>query len=418
MLLVREQTELRRRGKSSTYDVAIVRPDGERRILRVYASPRFAQDGSFLSALSVFSDVTELKKAEEELRRRERYFRTLLHNAADMITILDEDLRFVWGSRSTATITGHSEALYGMRLLDFIHPEDREASRRDIEFILSHPRTPHHVVRRFRHSDGSYHYHEAILNNLLDDPTVRGIIINSRDITERKLMEQQLIARNRELDSFATTVAHDLRTPLSIITGYAQLLQYDDLSEEERQAYVANIARAAQRLDEFTASLLEYAQAGRPEGKMTAIDPREVVLEALAERASDIDCGGIEVVVAEEMPRILADPVRLHQVFYNLLDNAIKYVTGAESPRIEIGASHAGGQATLYVQDNGTGIDRHHLEDIFLPFKRPDRDDRCGLGIGLATVKRAVEAWGGKVWVESSPGEGATFFFTAAVPGG
>ncbi|MBC7247450.1 MAG: PAS domain S-box protein [Actinobacteria bacterium] len=410
---VREETEVRKKGESSTYDLAIIRGDGERRIIRVTASPRFDANGRYLSALAIYSDVTELKKAEESLRRRERYFRALLHNAADMVTILDEDFRFRWGSRSTVTVTGHNEAIYGKSILDFIHPDDREGSRADLTFALRNPRTPVHAVRRFRHGDGSYHYHEAIVNNLLDDPDVRGIIINSRDVTERKLMEEQLVARNRELDAFATTVSHDLRTPLSIITGYAQLLQSDDLTDEERKAYVASIARAAQRLDDFTASLLVYAQAGKPEGNMVSLDPGTVIEEVLSERKGDLETSHIEVEVSEELPLIVADRFKLHQVIYNLLDNAIKYTAEAAKPRVEIGAARQGGLVTFYVRDNGCGIDPRFVADIFLPFKRLEGGKSHGLGIGLATVKRAVEAWGGRVWVNSRPGEGSTFFFTA-----
>jgi len=411
---VREETEERKKGKSGTYDLAIIRADGERRIIRVTASPRFRADGSFLSALAIFSDVTELKKTEEDLRQRERYYRALLHNAADMVTILDENLRFRWGSRSTAAITGYSGAIYGKSVLDFIHPEDLEVSRADFEFILRNPGNPLHAIRRFRHSDGSYHYHEAIVNNLLDDTTVRGIIINSRDITERKLMEEQLVSRNRELDAFATTVSHDLRTPLSIISGYAQLLQSDDLTEEDRKAYVASIAKAAERLDEFTASLLTYAQAGKPEGNMVSIDPGTVIAEVLAERAVELQAAKVEVEVERGLPRIHADPLKLNQVIYNLVDNAIKYTAEAENPHIEIGAVQQGGVVTFYVRDNGRGIDHRFLDDIFLPFKRLEGGKPHGLGIGLATVKRAVEAWGGRVWVNSNPGEGSTFYFTAA----
>ena len=411
---IRKETEIRKSGKSSTYDLAIIRPDGERRIIRVTSSPRFDANGRFQSALAIYSDVTELKKAEEALRQRERYFRTLLHNAADMVTILDKDLRFLWGSRSTATVTGYGEAIYGKSILDFIHPEDLEKSRADFEFILRNPRTPVHVVRRFRHSDGSYHYHEAIVNNFLDDPTVSGILINSRDVTERKLIEEQLVARNRELDAFATIVSHDLRTPLSIISGYAQLLQSDDLTEEDRASYIANIAKAAQRLDDFTASLLVYAQAGKPEGNMVSLDPRTVIEEVLAERTGDLKTSHIEVEVAKKMPRIVADPLKLHQVIYNLLDNAIKYTAGVVNPRIEIGAAGEGEMVVFYVRDNGCGIDRRFLDDIFLPFKRLEGGESHGLGIGLATVKRAVEAWGGRVWAESVPGKGSVFYFTAA----
>jgi len=414
--LVRQETQRRREGQSSTYDLEIIRADGARRILRINASPRFDREGRFLSALAIYSDVTELKEAEESLRRRERYYRALLHNAADMITILDRELRFLWGSRSTAFITGYTEEIYGRCFLDFIHPDEVPQARLDFDYIIRNPGITFHGVRRFRHSDGTYHYHEGYVTNLLENPTVRGIIINSRDITERKMIEEQLRLRNLELDSFATTVAHDLRVPLSIITGYAELLQSDDTDEEERRLYLSNIAKAAQRLDELTSALLTYAQAGKPEGRVAPIDPGEVIREILEERAEDLAGKGVEVRVEEPLPRVSADRFKLHQVFFNLLDNAIKYSSQSRHPLVEIGAEERQGEVVFHVRDNGKGIDPALAEEIFMPFKRYGEGGEKGLGIGLSIVKRAVEAWGGRIWLTSVPGEGSTFFFTA-LPG-
>ncbi len=415
--MIRQETEIRRTGKSSTYDVPIIRPDGERRIIRITASPRFDNEGRFMSVLGIYSDVTELKEAELHLRQRERYYRALLRNAADMISILDEELRFRWGSRSTALITGYTEEIYGKPILDYIHPDDLEEAEAELEFLLDNPSVPLHVEHRFRHRDGSYHYHEAILTNLLSDPDVRGIIINSRDVTDRKVMEEKLMASVRELDAFATTVAHDLRIPLSLISGYAQLLQYSDLSVEERRLYLENISKAAQRLDEMTSSLLAYAQAGKPEGTVTDIDPRTIVAEVVEERSVELAARKIRLAVQEEFPTVKADPLKLRQVIANLLDNAVKYTWERVEPRVEIGAHREGEKVTFFVRDNGCGLDPSLAEEIFLPFRRVHEGPSGGLGIGLATVKRTVEGWGGKVWVESRPGEGATFFFTVPSSG-
>ncbi len=409
---VRQETEKRRKGESSTYDVAIRRTDGERRIIRVTASPRFDEHGVFMSSLAIYSDVTELKMAEEALAARERYYRALLHNAADMVSLLDGELRFRWGSRSTALITGYDRSVYGRSLLEFIHPEDLEKARADMDYVLRNPSTPLHVVSRFRHADGSYHYHEAILTNLLQDPVVRGIIINSRDVTERILVEERLRTTVRELDAFASTVAHDLRVPLSLICGYAELLGRGDTSDEERKEFLENITKAARRLEEMTAALLAYAQAGKPEGRIADVDPATVLAEVVGERKEELDSHGVELEVQKDLPHVRADPLKLRQVLFNLLDNAIKYTSGCEGPHIRVGGKREGNTVTLFMSDNGCGIEPSLAQDVFLPFRRGS-GEAGGLGIGLTTVKRAVEGWGGRVWVESVPGEGATFYFTA-----
>ncbi|MBC7231227.1 MAG: PAS domain S-box protein [Actinobacteria bacterium] len=363
--------------------------------------------------LMIARDVTDRKETEDALRRSELYFRSLIRNAADMITILDGDLTFRWGSRATALITGHGEETYGRSILDYIHPDDVEDSRRDFEVILATPGVPYHCVRRFRHADGTYHHHHAILTNLLHEPSVRGIIINSRDVTERVVMEERLRASVRELDAFATTVSHDLRTPLSLIQGYAQLLRAGDVSEEEREMYLDNIITAARRMDELTASLLEYAQAGRPAGEVSPVDPRLVLEEVLFENAEALGERGAEVAVEDALPTIMVDPLKLRQVFANLVENALKYAAIHRGLRIEVGAMSHGNTATLFVRDNGDGIDPRLREEIFQPFRRSAKAGSAGLGIGLSTVKRAVEGWGGKIWVESEPGKGAAFYFTA-----
>ncbi len=363
--------------------------------------------------LMVAWDISELKEKEEALRSSERYYRSLIRNAADMITILDENLNFRWGSRATALITGHGVETYGRCILDYIHPDDVEDSRRDFEIILENPGVPYHGVRRFRHADGTYHHHHAILTNLLGDPSVRGIIINSRDVTERVEMEERLRASVRELDAFATTVSHDLRTPLSLIEGYAQLLRAGEVSEEEREMYLDNIISAARRMDDLTASLLEYAQAGKPGGEIAAVDPRQVLDEVLSERLKALEKREAEVVVEEELPRVMVDPLKLRRVFSNLLENALKYATQGRRLRVEIGSLRQGEDAVIFVRDNGDGIDPDLHNEIFQPFTRSAKAGSAGLGIGLSTVKRAVEGWGGRVWAESEPGGGAAFFFTA-----
>jgi PAS domain S-box-containing protein len=354
----------------------------------------------------------EREKAEGALERSESYYRSLIRNAGDMITVYNSDFSLRWGSPASARITGYGpRELYGKPLGDLIHPDDIEKVRIALQEVRDHPGTSRHYEHRFLHADGLYHFHEVLATNLLEDPSVRGIVINSRDVTERKLMEEQLLARNRELDAFAYTVSHDLRTPLALVEGYAQLMRAEDTTEDEKEAYLRNIIAAARRMDEMTESLLEYAQAGQPGGEATPVDPAGVINELLQECEEAVQSRNITVDVVENLPIILVDSLKLRQVFANLVGNAVKHIGDSQNPRIEICAEKNASTVTFRVCDNGPGIDFYHLEEVFLPFRR--FGSSSGLGIGLATVKHAVEGWGGRVWVESSPGEGTTFFFTA-----
>jgi PAS domain S-box-containing protein len=405
-------------GKSVTDELRFTRKDGTVLICEVTGAALHDQEGNIIAITNVARDITESKEADKTLRQSERYYKSLIKNAGDMVTVLNEDLTIRWGSPSTARITGYkAEDTFGKSVLDFIHPDDVGKMKIIQQFIMKNPGVPKFIEDRFRHRDGTYHHHEAIVNNLLDDPSVEGIIINSRDITARKLVEEQLKVRNVELDAFAYSVSHDLRTPLSLIEGYAQLIQSDDTTEAEMREYLDNIIVAARRLDVMTESLLQYAQAGQPEGNVVSIDANKVVREVLLERAETINTKGVEVVLGE-LPTILVDEYKIRQVFSNLVENAIKYIGDNPRPRIEIDAERAGDIATLYVRDNGIGMNQEAREEAFLPFKRFGSAAVTGLGIGLSTVKRAVEGWGGKVWVDSKPGEGSTFFFTASTAKG
>lgn len=404
---------LRKPGLSETIEFRVLHADGSERTIESSAN-NLLDDPIIQGVVSTMRDISEKKKVQETITARERYYRSLIRNAADMVTVLDESLSFQWGSPSAARITGYSpEDAYGKRIIDFLHPDDRGPAQHDYDILLANPGMIITGERRFLHKDGAYHWHEAIMTNLLHDPYVRGIVVNSRDITERKVIEEMLLVSNRELDSFATTVSHDLRTPLSLIEGYAQLMRAEGNTAEENEAYLKSIITAARRMDEMTESLLGYAQAGQAEGTAGPVEPLDIISDVLFEHSTEIEKGGIDIILGEEFPTLSVDKVKLRQVFANLISNAVKYLGDTTRPRIEIGSQAAHNTATLYVRDNGPGLDPSLKEEIFQPFKRFVTSRSPGLGIGLSTVKRAVEGWGGRIWIESEPGKGAIFYFTA-----
>ncbi len=226
---------------------------------------------------------------------------------------------------------------------------------------------------------------------------------------------RELSEKNRDLEAYSYTISHDLIAPLVVIEGFAELMlerKSDELGEEGRE-YAERILKAVERMRHLISSLLEYARAGKAEGEAEALSPAETVQELLAEREVKVREAGATVRVQEDLPLILVDPLKLNQVFSNLLDNALKYASKERAPVIEVGGRSGEGEAVIFVRDNGIGIEAEDLPGVFDPFTRYYSGDEPGLGIGLATVKRAVEGWGGRVWAESSPGKGTTFFFTA-----
>jgi len=233
---------------------------------------------------------------------------------------------------------------------------------------------------------------------------------------------EELRARNEELDTFAHTVSHDLIGPLATLEGFAVVagdafIEGDDSLEEESLNAVLKLSR---RLIYIVQTLLEYARAGRPQGEVERVDPGKIIKDVLADLEKATKREGVEVQVAENLPDVLLDPLKLAQVFSNLIGNSVKHAGGESNLKIEIGAYGQDEMVTLFVRDNGQGMDAGKLDTIFEPFVRLDSRETYGLGLGLAIVKRAVEAWGGALWLQSAPGAGTTFFFTApaAYPGG
>jgi signal transduction histidine kinase len=245
----------------------------------------------------------------------------------------------------------------------------------------------------------------------------RNIVAFTRDITERKRIEKELQDRNEELEAFAHTISHDLLTPVAIVEGYAKAaLEADEegRSDAERECLEA-IARGTQRMSTLINSLLQYAQAGHMDSDARAVDSEEVLVEVLTDLEEKIRARNILIQVENGLPSVKVDSVKLRQVFANLIANAIRHMGDNPKPTVEVGVNISGDTVTFHVRDNGIGIPSELQDKIFEPFRHFSLAGAPGLGIGLSTVKRAVLAWGGRTWVESTPGEGATFYFTASV---
>ncbi|MBT8435354.1 MAG: hypothetical protein KJN95_11845, partial [Gammaproteobacteria bacterium] len=237
---------------------------------------------------------------------------------------------------------------------------------------------------------------------------------------ERQLLIQietkniELQGQNAELERFNYTVSHDLKAPLVTIKGFLGLLQKDinaqDTEAIERDA--GQIADAADKMGQLLEELLELSRIGRQINAPENLDLNQLVQEALARVAIQIEEQNVEVRIAPDMPTVLGDPGRLLEVFQNLVDNSIKFMGSQPAPRIEIGAHRDNGEVHCFVRDNGIGIASEYQGRVFELFERLDTRVE-GTGVGLALIKRIIEVHGGRIWVESEgEGGGATFWFT------
>ena len=223
----------------------------------------------------------------------------------------------------------------------------------------------------------------------------------------------ELSAKAEQLENFSNTISHDLRTPLTAIGGFAEFLNKQLLQGNLDQArfcterIAENTRRMALRLDE----ILKLAKIGRIIEPSEEVDLKDIIDETLELLAGPLEDARIAVTVDAELPKVVGDPIRLREVFENLLDNAIRYI-GKEPNQIAVGCRRQGPETVFYIKDNGIGIDPRHFESIFQLFRRQTKAGG-GDGVGLAITRRIIEAHGGRIWVES-PGEGcgSCFCFT------
>jgi signal transduction histidine kinase len=221
---------------------------------------------------------------------------------------------------------------------------------------------------------------------------------------------RQLARSNADLERFATVVSHDLRSPLTALSLNLQLLARQLPPEDEESAQsISEMRHSINDMSALIASLLEQGRAAHENLDLCACDLEEILNTVLKRLVASIQGSGGQV-THDPLPIIRADQTQLMSVFQNLIENALKY-RSAQSPRIHISAEQRPRFWTLSVRDNGIGIDPHHQHRIFRMFERVEAS-RDGAGVGLAVCKSIVERHGGRIWVESQPGKGSTFFFT------
>jgi len=229
---------------------------------------------------------------------------------------------------------------------------------------------------------------------------------------------EELQARNEELDTFSRTVSHDLIGPLSTLHGYVEVAHEAASSGESvlELESIDAIGALSMRLSHTIEELLEYARAGRHEAMATIVSPTQAAMKVVEDLAGLLSGKNIEVHVEEGIPGILVDEVKLEQVLSNLVGNSIKHGAGDGPLHIEVGGYREGDEVVIFVRDDGVGIKEEMQDEVFKEFARlSDGGETPGIGLGLSIVKRAVGGWGGRVWVESAPGEGAAFYFSAPI---
>lgn len=316
--------------------------------------------------------------------------------------------------------------------LERIHPDDRAAVAADMQHIreggtaadLVFRTNPAHgplrwlrrTARRItRDDEGMKPRYIGTLLDITEAVQAEDRLRQINQDLERRVAErtEQLREANRELEAFSYTVSHDLKAPLRGIDGYSQLLEEEyaaQLGEEGRQ-FIGRIRRGVQQMGELINDLLDYARLERRDMVRHPVDVSALVRDVVEAYGADIDRDRARVQLDLAPMTLALDRDGMAMVLRNLIGNALKFSRGREPPQVDIGSRSESGRHLLWVRDNGTGFDMQYHDRIFGIFQRLHRaEEYPGTGVGLALVAKAMQRMGGRVWAESAPGQGATFF--------
>jgi PAS domain S-box-containing protein len=390
-------------------------------------------DGAPMMAIVTVSDITERKKAVQNLLDSERRFRALIEHSSDSISLIDANNKILYLSPAVKAIEGYDpDELIGRDGLENTHPDDIDAVKETVAQIIDNPGKPYPVVWRRKHKRGHWIWLEGRATNLLDDPVVKAIVTNYRDITERRQaeieihqlnegLEQRVRERtaelevvNRELEAFSYSVSHDLRAPLRHINGFslALLEDYSDKLDETAKGYLNEVRGASQEMAQLIDDVLQLARVTRSEMHREKIDISEIAEEVVRSIRKRSGQRAVDVTIEKGL-LTYGDKRLLGIVLMNLFENSWKFTAKREAPEIAFGRDNSNGRTGFYVRDNGAGFDMAYADKLYGAFQRLHSSSEFeGTGIGLATVQRIISRHGGSVWAEGELDKGATFYFS------
>ena len=401
-----------------------LRKDGSRFWANVVITAIRDKSGALLGFGKITRDLTERRVAEQR-------FRLLIEGVTDYaIYSLDANGNITSWNSGAQRIKGYSaDEVLGRHFSLFYTPEDTAVHKPD-QVLAAAREDGHWEGEGWRvRKDGTRFWSSVVVTAIRDEEgTLTGYSKVTRDISDRKKLvdelkkhaaelESEIAERERtnaELEAFSYSVSHDLRAPLRAIEGFANALQedYGDKFDDTARDYLHQIMNASARMNRLVQDLLEYGRLSRIELAQQPVELKPLLESAVSEAAPEAS----EVVVqgADDV-FVCAHPPTVSQILYNLLSNATKFRRkGAQSKsriKISVSRNEQNGMAHIAVSDDGIGIAPQHQERIFKVFERlHGSDEYPGTGIGLAIVKRGVERMGGRVGVESEPGQGSTFW--------
>ena len=386
--------------------------------VRVSAEPVII-DGARYVVVAV-EDITEQKRAEQKLQIVENRYRTIFENSAVAITMADEQEQLIsWNKFAETLLDMSTDELY-LRPVKSLYPA--EEWKRIRACNVRQKGMQHHLETRMIRKDASLidvDISLSVLKGIGGEPI--GSIGVIRDITLRKQAEARQVGLireveniNQELNEFASIVSHDLKAPLRGLKNLATWIATDHAEKlgDSGREQIRLLSSQVDWMHQLVEGVLEYSRVGRIKEEKVQVNLNELVPQIVEMVAPPEN---ITVTIDTELPTIKFERTRITQVFENLLSNAVKYMNKPQG-QIHVGCTEENGFWKFSVADNGPGIERRHFETVFKIFQTlAPRDKFESTGIGLTIAKKIVVLYSGRIWVESTVGEGSTFFFTFPV---
>jgi PAS domain S-box-containing protein len=403
--------------------------DGTRHV-QISGKPLRDENGEFCGYHGVISDATALIEAEERAAALYRRFREAIECVPASLMLFDADDRLViCNSASQNFFPGAKDLLIpGSSFEDLLRADIASGYLWKTDLSIDEWVTQRVARHRSANTDVIGSLPDGRWIQVIERPTTDGGVIGIRiNVTEVKqkeaeleettrLLEEQskeLKRSNTELEQFAYVASHDLQEPLRMVASYCQLLKrrYGAKLDTDADEFIGFAVEGANRMQRLINDLLSYSRVGHRGEVFAPLLTGDLVKAAIGNLQAAIADAEARVEMGE-LPEIHGDRTQLVQLFQNLIGNAIKFRRD-EPPVVRISAVQEGEFAQITIEDNGIGIEREYVEKVFLIFQRlHDREKYSGTGIGLAIVKKVVERHGGKVWIDSTPGQGSRFQFT------
>jgi PAS domain S-box-containing protein len=376
---------------------------------------RLASESETGAVVGLVRPRGESNRAGRELRRTLDHLAPVLECAPDAVIVADTSGFITYANPAIEHTLGYTpQEVLDEPIALYLH------QRKDVDRIAAALRSVQHLQNHeiaVRRRDGSSTTVSVSARALrLRDGTQVGSVAFLRETSQVRDAEDTLRRKNAELEHTLRAVSHDLRSPLVALLGFSRLLREDfaDRIGDKGRHFLHRIEQAGRTMESLTRDLLEVARIDDKQMSRSLVDPREVLLQLHAELKERLDSQGTQLQLPEDPPLLNCDRTRLYQVLSNLIGNALDHMGPTRNPCIVVEFTEAPEEHRITVRDNGRGIAPEKHDRIFELFHSasPRADGRRGTGVGLAIVKKIAETHGGRIWVESRPGEGASFHVT------